>query len=201
MRHTNRDKAVAIFSKRGGVLRTSQATKLGINPATLQKLHADGRLVYVTRGIHRLASLPGLKDPDLSTVAARLPDAVICLISALSFHNLGTQIPHEVYIALPRGGKPARLDHPPLRTFWLSGSAYTDGIETHDIDGFKVKVYCPEKTVADCFKFRNKVGLDVALEALRSYLEGKHPDRNKLIHFADVCRVSRIMMPYLEAIQ
>jgi predicted transcriptional regulator of viral defense system len=193
-------RAEAVFRRHRGVLRTSQALKLGIHPRILYRLRDAGRLVSVTRGVYRLAELPEPSHPDLLVVARRVPQAVICLISALSFHNLTTQIPHEVHIALPRRTRYPRLDHPPLRVFLMTGAAYAEGIETHSIEGVPLRVYGPEKTVVDCFKFRNKIGIDVAVEALRLARERKHVTPRGLLRYARLCRVERVMRPYLEAL-
>ena len=193
-------RAEAIFRRHRGVLRTSQALKLGIHPRILYRLRDAGRLVSVTRGVYRLAELPEPSHPDLLVVARRVPQAVICLISALSFHDLTTQIPHEVHIALPRRTRYPRLDHPPLRVFLMTGAAYTEGVETHSIEGVPLRVYGPEKTVVDCFKFRNKIGIDVAVEALRLARERKHVTPRGLLRYARLCRVERVMRPYLEAL-
>ena len=108
---------------------------------------------------------PPLSNPDLVTVATRIPGGVICLISALSYHEITTQIPHEIHVALPRGAEEPRLDYPPIKTYRFTGEAFTAGVDTHDIDSVSVRIYSPEKTLADCFKFRNKVGLDTVIEA------------------------------------
>lgn len=192
--------AKAVFRRHRGVLRTSQALKLGIHPRILYHLRDTGWLVAVTRGVYRLADLPEPSHPDLLVVARRVPQAVICLISALSFHGLTTQIPHEVQIALPRRTRYPRLDHPPLRVFLMTGGAYTEGIETHSIEGIPLRVYDPAKTVVDCFKFRNKIGIDVAVEALRLARERKHVTPRVLLQYARLCRVERVMHPYLEAL-
>jgi predicted transcriptional regulator of viral defense system len=193
-------RAEAVFRRHRGVLRTSQALKLGIHPRILYRLRDAGRLVFVTRGVYRLAELPEPSHPDLLVVARRVPQAVICLISALSFYDLTTQIPHEVHIALPRRTRYPRLDHPPLRVFLMTGAAYTEGIETHSIEGIPLRVYGPEKTVVDCFKFRNKIGIDVAVEALRLARERKRVTPRGLLRYARLCRVERVMRPYLEAL-
>ncbi|MHC9063553.1 type IV toxin-antitoxin system AbiEi family antitoxin domain-containing protein [Nitrospira sp. CMX1] len=193
-------RAEAVFRRHRGVLRTAQALKLGIHPRILYRLRDAGRLVSVTRGVYRLAELPEPSHPDLLVVARRVPQAVICLISALSFHDLTTQIPHEVHIALPRRTRYPRLDHPPLRVFLMTGAAYAEGIETHSIDGVSLRVYGPEKTVVDCFKFRNKIGIDVAVEALRLARERKRVTPRGLLRYARLCRVERVMRPYLEAL-
>ena len=192
--------AESLFRQHGGMLRTTEAIALGIHPRTLYQLRDAHRLVTVSHGLYRLADLPELANPDLVPVAARIPQAVICLISALAFHEITTEIPHEVSIALPRTVKRPRLEYPPLRVFWFSGEALTAGVEEHTMDHVSVKVYGPEKTVADCFKFRNRIGLDVAIEALKLCRERKGSTPRKLLHYARICRVERIMRPYLEAL-
>jgi predicted transcriptional regulator of viral defense system len=159
-----------------------------------------GIVEQLSRGLFRLASLPSLSNPDLVTVGLKVPRGVICLISALAYHEITTQIPHEVHVALPRGAEPPRLQHPPLRVFWFTGKAFTEGIEAHQIDGIPVRIYSPEKTLADYFKYRNKLGLDVFLEALKLYLAQKRPRIDQLVKFAVICRVERLMRPYLEAL-
>jgi predicted transcriptional regulator of viral defense system len=159
-----------------------------------------GFLERLSRGLYRLADLPPLGDPDLISVAIRVPTGVLCLISALAFHELTTEIPHQIYLALPRGTEPPRLKHPPIRLFWFTGKAFTEGIEEHEVDGVKVRIYCAEKTVADCFKYRNKLGLTTAIEALKLYRERRGLRLDELMKFAAVCRVERVMRPYLESL-
>jgi predicted transcriptional regulator of viral defense system len=198
---TTRDSALAIFREHGGMLRTSHVLELGVHPETLYRLRDTGDLVEVTRGLYRLADLPELGHPDLVAVASRIPSGVICLISALSFHGITTEVPHEVQIALAPGAVRRRVVYPPTRVFQFSGAAFEQGIEIHPIDGLAVKVYGPEKTVADCFRFRNKIGLAVAVEALRLCRERRHSTPRTLLDFARIDRVERVMMPYLEAVQ
>lgn len=183
----------------GATLRTAQARALGIHPRTLYALRDAGDLEQIARGLYRLRELPLLGNPDLVTVALKVPRGVICLLSALAIHEMTTQVPHEVHLALERGSEPPRLDHPPLRLFWFSGPAFSEGIEAHKVDGIEVRVYSPEKTVADCFKYRNKLGIDVAVEALRLYRRRKRARLDELMRLARVCRVERVMRPYLEA--
>ena len=200
-RHGSRfDRAVAVFKKHGGILRTAQALRAGIHPGTLYAMRDSGALEAVSRGVYRLADSSPPGNPDLMTVATRVPGGVICLISALAFHDLTTQIPHEVHVALPRGSEEPRLDHPPIRTYRFTGGAYTEGVETHELDGVIVRIYSPEKTLADCFKFRNKVGLDTAVEAVRFYRERKRVKVDDLMCYAGICRVKKIIRPYLEAL-
>jgi len=181
-------------------MRTKDALRAGIHPRTLYGLRDAGVLERLSRGVYRLATATPLGNPDLVTVALRAPDSVVCLISALAFHELTTQIPHEVYVAVARGSEPPRVDHPPLRTFWFTGRAFTEGVETHQLDGVPVRIYCREKTLADCFKYRNKIGLDTALEAIRLYKQSRRTNVDALMKYADICRVAKVMRPYLEAV-
>jgi predicted transcriptional regulator of viral defense system len=182
------------------MMRTSQAIRAGIHPTTLYAIRDSGMLEVISRGVYRLADSPKLGNPDLVAVATRIPAGVICLISALFFHEITTQIPHAVHVALARGAEQPRLRFPPLRTYRFSENAFTQGVELHKLDGIAVRVYSPEKTLADCFKFRARVGLDTALEALRLYRERKVVRTEDVLHYARVCRVEKIMRPYLEAL-
>jgi predicted transcriptional regulator of viral defense system len=149
--------------------------------------------------IYHLAEMVPISNPDLITVATRVPASVICLISALSFHEITTQIPHEVNVAIPRDSKPSHIDYPPVLFHKYSPESFQAGIEVHQIDGVIVKVYSPEKTVADCFKFRNKIGMDVVLEALKLYKSRMKFNHQKILEYARICRVDKIIFPYLEA--
>ena len=189
-----------IFHRFGGILRTSELLKLGVHPRTLYQMRESGEIIELSRGVYRLAELPELENSDLVAVARRVPSGVICLVSALSFHALTTEIPHEVYLAIPRGKEKPRLDYPPTRVFHFSAESFSAGVEEYDTDGNLIKVFSPEKTIADCFKFRNKIGLDVAIEALKRCLV-KNGSRQKILEFARLCRVEKVIRPYLEAIQ
>lgn len=194
------NRAIAIFREHAGVMRTKDAVESGVHYRTLYKMRDKGLLERISRGMYRLAELPPFSNPDLAVVALRVHRGVICLISALAFHELTTQVPHQVYIALPRGSEEPRIDHPPIRVFKFSDKAFSEGIEDHEIDDINVRVYRPAKTVADCFKFRNQIGMDVAIEALKLYRRTSGFDVNELMKFARICRVDMIMRPYVEAI-
>ncbi|MGB6067236.1 MAG: type IV toxin-antitoxin system AbiEi family antitoxin domain-containing protein [Desulfomonilaceae bacterium] len=193
-------RAKAVFQRHGGTMRTAQAIRLGVHPRTLYEMHDAGVLDQLGRGVYRLTELPVLGDPDLATVALKIPHGVLCLISALAFHEMTTLIPHEIYLAVNRGTTHPRLDYPPLRIFWFTDEAFTQGIEAHAREGIRIKVYSPEKTLADCFKYRNKIGIDTVIEALRLYQQRKPVKVEELLRFARVCRVSKVMKPYLEAL-
>jgi predicted transcriptional regulator of viral defense system len=199
MKSTTIEKTIQIFQQHSGRLRTSEAIRLGIAPRTLYALRDSGQIEEVTRGIFQLPDTPLDEQIDLVQIALRIPKGVICLISALAFHNLTTQIPHAVYVALPLDSEKPRLVYPPLRLFWLSPSAYQAGMEEHKAEDVTLRVYGREKTIADCFKFRNKIGLEVALDALKEGLrQGCIPAI--LLEYARIDRVERILRPYLEAL-
>ena len=188
-----------IFRQHGGQLRMSEAIKHGITRYRLYSLRDKGIIERVSRGIYRLVELPPISNPDLVTVSLRFPNAVICLVSALAWHDITTQVPHVVSVAVPRNARMPSLDYPPVQAHKFSNEAYTSGIEEHWIDGVAVKIYNAEKTLADCFKFRNKIGMDVVLEALRLYRTRRKFDLAKLLQYARICRVEKVMRPYLEA--
>jgi len=197
---TAQQEAIALFRQHGGTLRTTDALRLGIHPRTLYALRDSGALVRLSRGLYRLAEFPPLSNPDLVTVALSIPQAVVCLVSALAFHELTVQVPHTVDIALPRGAARPHLDYPPLRIFWFSGPAWSEGARTYRVDDVLIRIYSPEKSVTDCFKFRRKIGLDVALEALKQYRQRQDFDVGRLLYYARICRVENVMRPYLEAL-
>lgn len=200
VREIQREAVRELCLRHGGVIRTTQAIREGVHPRTLYALWDSGFLQRVERGLYRLAELPEMGDPDLVTVALKVPAGVICLISALAHHELTTQIPHEVSVALPRSTEYPRLRFPPIRVYWFSNPAMTSGVEVNTIDGVRVRIFNPEKTIADCFKYRNKLGLDVALEALRLYFKGRRPKLDELLRFARIDRVHNVMRPYLESL-
>lgn len=177
----------------------SEAIQYGISRYTLYKMRDNGLLEQVSRGIYRLVDLPPISSPDLVTVSLRFPRAVICLISALSYHGMTTQIPHEVSVAVSRNARMPALDYPPVHAYKFSAEAFGSGIEKHQIDGVVVQIYSAEKTLADCFKYRNKLGMDVVLEALKLYRSQKKSNMDKLLEYARVCRVEKVMRSYLEA--
>src|SRR5690242_8317088 len=183
------------------MLRTSKAMRLGIHPRTLYALRDAGEIEQVGRGLFRLSTAPPLSSPDLVPIASRIPRAVVCLISALAHHGLTTQIAHAVDIALPSHAKVPKVDGLPIRVFWYPELSFRAGVQTAMIDDVSVRIYSPEKTIADCFKYRNKIGLDIAIEALRTYRERTpKPNRTALTKFAQINRVQKVMRPYLEAV-
>ena len=189
-----------IARKHGGWIRTNEAQKFGIPRSTIYALANKGIFERMERGVYRLAELPPPGHPDLAIVALRVPHAVVCLISALAWHDLTTQIPRAVSIAIPRGARAPTLRHPPVEIHRFSDKAYKAGTEIHLVDGIPVKIYSPEKTLVDCFRFRNKIGMDVFLEAMKLYKERKRIKPAELSRHARDLRVEKAILPYLEAI-
>jgi predicted transcriptional regulator of viral defense system len=194
------EKALSLIKSQDSYIRTAQALQAGIHPRTLYQLRDQGYLEQVSRGVYRLATQTPIDNPDLFIIAARIPKSVLCLVSALAFHSLTTQIPRSISIALPRGTESPRLDYPPISIHRFSPDSLIAGIEVHDIDGIPLQVYTPEKTLADCCKFRNKIGMDVFLESLELYRVRKTINSAQILHYAQICRVQKVITPYLEAL-
>jgi predicted transcriptional regulator of viral defense system len=193
------EKAIMLFREAGGVLKTRQALARGINSRTLYAMRDKGVIEAMSRGVYHLTGMPLDGSEDLISVAHRIPRGRICLISALSFHGLTTQIPHQVYCALPHNLGQPRVDYPPVRLFRFSTPSYEAGVDYHEMSGVEVAIYNAEKTLADCFKFRNRIGMDTVLEALHSYREHMPLRVDAIMGYARICRVERVLRPYLEA--
>ena len=183
-----------------GIVRPADLEARGIPRGQLYRLVRDGLVERQTRGIYVASRHPFTAEHTLAQVAKQVPGGVICLLTALRFHNLTTQNPAVIWIALPEKARKPRLDYPRLRVARFSGAALTEGIETRRVEGVEVRVYSAAKTVADCFKYRNKVGIDVAVEALRDFSRRHRGGATALARFARICRVTRVMQPYLDAI-
>jgi len=194
----NGERVLHLATERGAV-RTSDLADQRIPRTILSRLVKSGRLVQVSRGLYALPDYPRSEQHQLAEVATRSAQGVFCLLTALRFHELTTQSPHEIWLAIPNKAHSPKLDYPPLHVVRFSGAALTQGVETHTVDGVSVRVYSVAKTVADCFKYRNKIGLDVALEALRESRREKRATNDELWHYAKICRVANIMRPYMEA--
>ncbi|MDR1661555.1 MAG: type IV toxin-antitoxin system AbiEi family antitoxin domain-containing protein [Azoarcus sp.] len=196
--HTQR---VLDLASQKGLLRASDLDAIEAPRVVLTRLTAAGLLDKVGRGLYRLPSHPGSEHESLATIATRVPQAVFCLLTALQFHELTTQLPRQVWIAMPRGSHVPRIDYPPIKMVQMTGGVYSEGIETVECDGVKLRVYGVAKTVADCFKHRNKIGLDVALEALKDVRAKRRASADDLWRYAKLCRVANVMRPYLEAVE
>jgi predicted transcriptional regulator of viral defense system len=184
-----------------GLLRPSDLDQFHIPRVYLTRLTANGELEKAGRGLYKLPESITSENNSLAIIARRVPQAVFCLLSALQFHELTTQLPRQLWIALPRGSHAPKIDYPPIKLIRYSGDTYTEGIETHTRDQVTLKVYGVAKTIADCFKHRNKIGLDVAIEALREARAKKKIHADDIWRYAKICRVANVMRPYLEAIE
>lgn len=180
--------------------RFQQALARGVHRTTLARWQVQGLVERVSRGVYRKADAPLTSQNDLVVVASRIPHGVFCLDSALYFHELGTRIPHQVMIAIEREAGTPSIDYPPTRCFRVSGLAFSEGVEIHRVGEVELKIYSKAKTVADCFKYRNKLGTDVALEALRALVRQPGFVASELLHYSRICRVERVVTPYLEAL-
>ena len=188
------------FARRQRLLSAADLRSHGWSPQLLLKLHRTGQLQRVTRGLYSLPGSEMTEHQSLVEVCRRVPKAVLCLLSALQFHEIGTQLPHEVWIALPEATQTPAIGYPPLRIARLRGEAYSEGIETVVEQGSTIRVYSLAKTVTDCFKFRHKVGLDVALEALKEAWRQRKLNIDEVTRYAKINRVAQVMQPYLETV-
>ena len=200
---TETARALATLARKSGrkaVLQPRDFARAGLHPEQVRRLVRAGQIERAGRGRYLLAGADVPEDIGLALVATAAPAAVVCLLTALRVHGIGTQAPREIWIAVDRRAAKPRIDYPPIRVVRFSGRALTFGIEAREIGGIPVRIYSAAKTVADCFKYRNKIGLDIALEALKEGLRLKRFTRDELWTAAGVCRVSRVLRPYLEAL-
>ncbi len=196
---THSDKVLGLV-KKAGVLRPRDLDPYGIPRIYLSRLHAAGKLQRIGRGLYVLSGAEVSEHRSLAETCKRIPKGVVCLLSALRFHELTTQAPFEVWLAIGEKVWRPRMEYPPLRIVRFSSTALDAGVETHQIDGVSVLVYTPAKTVADCFKYRNKIGLDVAIEALIECWRSQRCTMDELWQYAKICRVKNVMRPYLESL-
>jgi predicted transcriptional regulator of viral defense system len=195
---TDRDRTLKLARRSRGVS-TRELAGWGIHRQVLSRLVAAGELERVARGLYRLPERPLTEHDGLAIACAAVPQGVICLLSALQYHGIGTQLPSQVWIAVDRRARRPALKYPPLRVVRYTGAALTEGVGSHRLKGRTVRVYGVAKTLADCFKYRHKIGLDVALEALRAAWRARRFTMDELDRYAGICRVRRVMKPYLEA--
>ncbi|MBK7249847.1 MAG: AbiEi antitoxin N-terminal domain-containing protein [Gammaproteobacteria bacterium] len=195
--HTQR---VLDLASQKGLLRASDLDAIKAPRVVLTRLTAAGLLEKIGRGLYRLPNQPVSEHDSLAMVAAKVPQAVFCLLTALQFHGLTTQLPRQIWIAMPRGSHTPRIDYPPIRMVQMTGDAHAAGIEEHLRDGVKLRVYSAAKTIVDCFRHRNKIGLDVALEALKDAWRTRKASADDLWRYAKVCRVANVMRPYMEVV-
>lgn len=198
---TSKSEKLAELLDQQHIIRPQDLARARIPRNYLTRLVARGKLQRLDRGIYTAAPLPISEHISLLEVAGKVPKGVICLLSALIFHDIGTQIPREVWIAIDVKAWTPRISAPAVRIMRFSGPALHFGVEEHEVKGGKIRVFTPAKTVADCFKFRHKIGMDVALEALRETYRQRKASMNQLFEAAKVCRVANVMKPYLESLR
>ncbi len=199
MREATQTQRVIDLLAQKGMLRPIDLDAIGIPRVVLTRMSTAGQLEKIGRGLYRLPS-PGSENESLVAIATKVPQAVFCLLTALQFHELTTQLPRQVWIAMPRGSHVPRIDYPPVKMVQMTGDVYTAGVEEHLRDGVKLRVYGAAKTVVDCFKHRNKIGLDVALDALKDAWRTRKASADDLWRYAQDCRVTTVMRPYMEAV-
>lgn len=190
---------IDFFKSNGGVVRFSAILKAGFHPDSLNTLEKEKHIEKIARGLYRLANYEVGEHPDLVIASLQAPRGVICLLSALSFHGATIEIPRYVDMAIPRGTHAYRINYPPVRFYRFDPKPWKAGIEEHKIGGYRIRVYGLAKTIADCFKFRNKIGINVAREALKVAVPDKNIKPKEIIQYAKVCRVDNIIKPILEA--
>ena len=193
------EELVTFFKNNNGIARFSDILRAGFHPDSLKTLEKEKKVEKIARGIYRLTNYDFDEHPDLIIASLQAPRGVICLVSALSFHEVTVEIPKYVDIAIPRGTHTYRIKYPPVRFYRFDSKVWKAGIEEHKIEGFKIKVYNLAKTIADCFKFRNKIGMDVVRESLKIAITEKNTRPNEIMQYAKVCRVDSIIKPILEA--
>lgn len=200
MKKRTKKRQILDLAKKKGVLHSRDLKQQDLHYEYLRRLCSEGLLVRTGRARYELPDNDITAFHSFAEVAQAVPRGIICLLSALVFHNIGTQAPFEVWTAIKRRSRVPRITSPRVHIAYFSGPAFTEGIEEHIIEGIPVKIYSPAKTIADCFKYRNKIGIDVALEALKEGMRLKKFTNDEIWHYAKICRVSRVMYPYLEAL-
>lgn len=192
-------KLMSFFQSHGGVARFSAILRAGFHPDSLSALEKEGRVEKIARGLYRVANYTPGSHPDLVIASLQAPRGVICLLSALSFYEATSEIPRYVDLAIPQGTHANRIKYPPVRFYRFAPKTWKAGIEKHQIEGHRIKVYSLAKTIADCFKFRNKIGIDPARDALKVAVTEKGIKLKDIIQYAKICRVDSIVKPILEA--
>ena len=191
---------IQFFKSHKGICRFSEILKAGFNAKHLSELLKEGFIHKIGRGFYQLDQVPSLSSPDLVMSALKCKGSIVCLISALHFYGVTDEVPKSVYLAIPKGARRNKIKYPPVQFFNFSRESWNAGVEVYEIDGFPVRVYSLPKTIADCFKFRNKIGVSLALDALRVSFREKKVDLKEVLSYAQICRVEKIIKPYLETL-
>lgn len=197
----NHRQKVLQMARENGIVKTSHLLKMGISRTTVARLVSENKLEKLAPGLYCLPDTEFSEKESLIVISNLVPQAVFCLLTALQLHEITTQLPRKVWFAMPKGSHVPKIKHPPIKMILYSELAYQEGIEIIQSDKFNLKVYNPAKTIADCFKHRNRIGIDIAIEALKEAYAKNKVTIDELWHYAKICRVSNVMRPYLEAIQ
>jgi len=193
------EELVNFFKNNSGIVRFSAILKTGFHPDSLKALKKEKKVEKIARGLYKLTNYNFEEHPDLIIVSFQAPRGVICLLSALSFHEATVEVPKYIDIAIPRGTHAYRINYPPVRFYRFDSKVWKAGIKEHKIEGYKIKVYNLAKTIADCFKFRNRIGMNIARESLKVAVTEKNISPNEIMQYAKICRVDYIIKPILEA--
>jgi len=191
-------KLIQFLRKKGGMASYSELNKAGFNKALIKVSLTNDNIKRIDRGLYSLSEGMSFSNPDLVAISIKIPKGIVCLISALAFHEATNEIPKYVDVAIPRGSHESRVKYPPIRFYRFDPKAWEAGIENHEIEGHKIKIYCLAKTVADCFKFRNRIGMNVAREALKVAFTEKNIKAKDIMGYAKICRVDKIIKPIVE---
>ena len=194
------EKIAEVFREKNGYARTRDLKARGIHQRDINMVLVDGLLIKIKNGLYRYAGTPMISHQGFVDVSLSVPEGVICLLSALAYYELTTFVPTFVSVALPRSTWKPKIEYPPVEFFYFSKKQFEVGVDEVKINGFNVRIYCPEKTICDCFRYRNKLGLDTAKEGLKEYLKRKNRSLEKLLNYAEICRVKQLMQTWLNAL-
>lgn len=182
------------------IVRTEELSRAGVHRETIRRMVETGDIIKLARGLYSFPDYQPMENYSLIQAQKLVDNGVVCLLSALSYHEIGTQNPSEVWMAIPRKTRPPKIEDSPIKIVKFSGVGYRKGIEKHTIENNEIKIYNIPKTIADCFKYRNKLGIDVAIEALKDVMLNKRSTVDELLKYAEICRVRQIMTPYMESL-
>ncbi len=202
MRNSTKEKLMNAARKHSGIFSAADVVQEGLSVKTLYNLCGSNEVISVSRGLFQMVDIEDAEaaTPDYAAIKKRVPNGVICLVSALYHHRLTTEIPLKIYLAIHRDAHISRIDYPPTSIFRMSSKPFATGVESIEIGAVKMNIFSMEKTISDCFKYRNKLGLDTAIEALKNYCRRRNANPARVLEMSRVCRVETIIKPYLEAL-
>jgi len=193
------EKIYKIFSTGNGFARTNDILVAGIHGRDIRRMRDEGKIIRIKRGLYGLAEIPLISNQGFVDLARAVPRGVMCLLSALSYYELTTFNPSIISMAICRGSREPKIEYPPVEFYHFSKKQFEAGINAIKVKGHKIRIYCPEKTICDCFRYRNKLGLDMAKEGLSKYLKGKDRNLEKLLEYAEICRIKPLLEIWLNA--